>query len=558
MRIAAHLAPAGDPFAKSREHFQGTLTWAGSAAAEALDHAHLEEQLLTRLMGLGRQMLQERYDLHAERERLRPPVLDGARRARTCDLETVFGTVTVTRMAYTERPTTPAPTIASTSTPLPAHPATPSTARSKRSRAVATMPLDRALSLPAHRYSLPVEWRVVQFALDCSYDRTGHHLTGTTAARVPKRQRIEVIQRAAQDYADFYTAFERPANDTMSPTTLLVITADATGVHMRIDGLRDATRALAEADAADPDPVQGDPLAPHPARPHTHRMAQLGAVYEQEPRRREAQDIVRELMKRSPELKARSPHARKTGTTPPVRASSARAASPKPPRQDLPRPQNKRMLGSLEEPAATVIRDVFDEAQPRDPTHHQRWVVLVDGQEDQMDQVQANVARLAVTVTIVVDLLHALHYLWRLGKAVCRRERYATQVWVRKRLVKLLSQPVDAVLKGIRHSLAAHGVDDADVEEVDRCVAYFVKNAAYLRYADFLADGLPIATGVIEGACRHVIKDRMDRAGMRWGLPGAEALLKLRLLAVSGHLGLYWHFHARREHERTYPAEKAA
>jgi hypothetical protein len=552
MSIAAHLVPMGDPFAKSCEHFQGTLTWAGSAAADALDHAQLEEQLLTRLMGLGRQLLQERYDLHAERERLRPPVLDGERRARSCKRETVFGTVTITRMAYTERPPASAVPAAQPDT------AGASPPPSKRPGRVATMPLDRALSLPAHRYSLPVEWRVVQFVLDCSYDRTGHHLTGTTAARVPKRQRIEVIQRAARDYADFYTAFERPANDTMSPTTLLVATMDATGVHMRTDGLRDATRALAEAAAAEPDPVQGDPLAPHPARPHTHRMAQLGAVYEQEPMRREAQDIVRELMKRPPASPARSPRTRKTGTTPAVGAPSAPAASRKPPRQELPRPQNKRMLGSLEQDAAIVIRDVFDEVQPRDPTHRQRWVVLVDGQESQMEQVHANVARLAVTVTIVVDLLHALHYLWLLGKAVCRRERYATQVWVRKRLVKLLTQPVNAVLKGIRHSLAAHGVDPADAEEVAKSVTYLEKNAPYLRYAEYLAEGLPIATGVIEGACRHVIKDRMDRAGMRWGLKGAEALLKLRLLAVSGHLGLYWHFHARREHERTYPQEKAA
>lgn len=556
MTIAAHLSLEGDPFAASREHFQRLVTWAGSAAADALDHNQLEEQMLARMMNLGRQLMQERYDLHTERERLRPPVLEGERRARACDLETVFGTVTITRMAYTERPEVP-PVASAVPAPAPAGAAV--AAPSPRARVVATMPLDRALSLPARRYSLPVAWRVVQFALDCSYDRVGHHLLGTTAARVPKRQRLAVIERVARDYAAFYATFARPANDTMSPTTLLVITADATGVHMRTEGLRDETRALAEAAAADPDPVQGDPLAPHPARPHTHRMAQLGAVYEQQPLRREVQDIVRELMKRSPP--ARAPKTATTSTRPTARSSSptpVRPASPRPPRKDLPRPQNKRVIGSLERDAALVIRDVFDEAQPRDPTHRQRWVVLVDGQEHQMEQVHANVARLAVTVTIVVDLLHALHYLWLLGKAVCRRERYATQVWVRKRLVKLLTQPVDAVLKGIRHSLAAHGVDPTDAEEVAKGVGYLEKNAPYLRYPEYLAAGLPIATGLIEGACRHVIKDRMARTGMRWGLRGAEALLKLRLLAVSGHLGLYWQFHARCEHERTYPAEKAA
>ena len=79
-----------------------------------------------------------------------------------------------------------------------------------------------------------------------------------------------------------------------------------------------------------------------------------------------------------------------------------------------------------------------------------------------------------------------------------------------------------------------------------------------LRYDDFLRDGLPIATGVIEGACRYVVKDRMDITGARWGLPGAEAVLRLRSLHASGDLHQYWECHREREFARNHASHYAA
>lgn len=80
----------------------------------------------------------------------------------------------------------------------------------------------------------------------------------------------------------------------------------------------------------------------------------------------------------------------------------------------------------------------------------------------------------------------------------------------------------------------------------------------YIRYNEFLEAGLPIATGVIEGACRHLVKDRMDVTGARWGLEGAEAVLRLRALKSSGDLDRYWEFHHRRELERNHLKNYAA
>ena len=87
---------------------------------------------------------------------------------------------------------------------------------------------------------------------------------------------------------------------------------------------------------------------------------------------------------------------------------------------------------------------------------------------------------------------------------------------------------------------------------VEKCIEYLRKNAPYLRYREALEQGYPIATGVIEGACRYVVEDRMGVTGARWGLVGAEAVLKLRGVWVNGEWEAYWAFHEAREKERNH------
>ena len=93
---------------------------------------------------------------------------------------------------------------------------------------------------------------------------------------------------------------------------------------------------------------------------------------------------------------------------------------------------------------------------------------------------------------------------------------------------------------------------------VDTCADYLQKYAPYLHYDRYLAAGYPIATGVIEGACRYLVRDRMDLTGARWRLVGAEAVLKLRALRASGDFDPYWDFHEAREYERNHAQRYAA
>ncbi len=120
--------------------------------------------------------------------------------------------------------------------------------------------------------------------------------------------------------------------------------------------------------------------------------------------------------------------------------------------------------------------------------------------------------------------------------------------------MKILEGKAAQVAAGIRRRATTFGYSPAEREGADACAGYLTAKKPYLDYATALAKGWPIATGVIEGACRHLVKDRMDITGARWGLDGAEAILKLRALIANGDFEPYWRFHLRQEHKRIHNA----
>jgi len=131
----------------------------------------------------------------------------------------------------------------------------------------------------------------------------------------------------------------------------------------------------------------------------------------------------------------------------------------------------------------------------------------------------------------------------------------AAEEWVADQARKILHGKARQVAAGIRRRATAYGYSPAERAGADECARYLENKQGYLGYATALAKGWPIATGIIEGACRHIVKDRMDITGARWGLEGAEAVLKLRALIATGDFDAYWRFHLRREHERIHHAK---
>ena len=380
-------------------------------------------------------------------------------------------------------------------------------------------PLDAALSLPAEKYSLEVRRLVAVESARASFDEVVELVATRTGARVPKRQVEDLAVRAACDFDAFYADRLTAAEATGD---LLILSFDGKGIAMRHADLRAATQRAAETT-----PRRLETRLTSGEKKNRKRMAQVATVYTLAPWVRTAADILHTL--RPDDLDALRP-----------------------------RPTHKRVWASVAHAPQQIVDDAFAEASRRDPDHRRRWIVLVDGQRDQIKRVQRSARRFGVEVTIVLDVVHVLEYLWRAAYAFHAAGTAEAETWVRHRLLALLSGGTAGTLaKSLRGMIATHGLDAKAATPVIKCVNYLVKNTRWLRYAGALADGLPIATGVIEGACRYLVKDRMGRTGARWSLTGAEAILRLRALRASGDFDDYWQFHLAKEHERVHRSRYA-
>ncbi|MBJ7597048.1 MAG: ISKra4 family transposase, partial [Candidatus Dormibacteraeota bacterium] len=148
-----------------------------------------------------------------------------------------------------------------------------------------------------------------------------------------------------------------------------------------------------------------------------------------------------------------------------------------------------------------------------------------------------------------------LEYLWKAAWSFFGKGEPAAEDWVADQARKILHGKARQVAAGIRRRATTYGYRGPERAGADEAARYLENKSRYLRYDTALEKGWPIATGIIEGACRHIVKDRMDITGARWGLDGAEAILKLRTVIASGDFDDYWRYHLRREHERIHHAK---
>lgn len=348
---------------------------------------------------------------------------------------------------------------------------------------------------------------------------------------IGSRQMMEIVQHAVQDVDAFLEKKPRPANDNLTSKALLIGSCDASGVIVRREALRDATAKTAEEAARVK--RRGDPMAKCAERQHKMRMAMVTAVWDQEPWKRAPQDILDNLHRAADD-------------------------APKP---RGPRPQNKCLDASIIDSERVKIIEMLLEMKSRDPKNERRWVILVDGKTSQLEAIEQEAQGLGVEVTIVVDLLHVLHYLW--SAAACFSEASdEREKWVESRLEMLLNGKVSKVVREMRKSALEkekkRELDSKKRKIVDDAASYLFDRRERLKYNEYLEAGLPIASGIIEGACRHLVKGRLGITGARWGLESAEAVLRLRALYLSGMFEEYWAFHVAQEKMRNYAQKSVA
>jgi hypothetical protein len=381
-------------------------------------------------------------------------------------------------------------------------------------------PLEAVLALPADKYSHEVRRVAAEESAQGSFDEVVECIAKRTGAHVAKRQVEELTICAAQDFDAFYgdRLCEVEATDH-----LMVLSFDGKGIAMRLKDLREATRKKAEAARANRTRTR---LASG-EKPNAKRMAEVAAVYSLKQWPRTLDDVLHGLRTKATE-------------------------------DQRPRPTSKRVWASVEHSPQRVIDDAFDEAFRRDPELRRRWVVLVDGNRDQLRRIKRAAQRIGVEIRIVLDIVHVLEYLWHAAYAFVAAGTGEAETWVENRLHALLTGHSAAELgTSLRGMIERHELTAKAAKPVEKCIKYLARNADWLHYDRALTDGLPIATGVIEGACRHLVQDRMGRTGARWSLAGAEAVLRLRALRSSGDFEDYWLFHLAKEHERNHTSRYA-
>jgi hypothetical protein len=369
-------------------------------------------------------------------------------------------------------------------------------------------PLDAALNLPPDKYSQGLRRKVGLEVAKGSFDEAVMAIKEGTGAQVPKRQIEQLSQAISVDFDEFYASQPMEAG-----TGLLVMSVDGKGVVMRKQDLREATRKAAEKSKRKLKTRLG-----RGEKRNRKRMATVASVYEVDSYQRTAEQIMG------------------LDETETIR----------------PKVRNKRVWASLRQSPAEVVEQLFAEAQRRDPLHERTWLVLVDGQEAQLGEVEMAIATHRVDTVVIQDFVHALEYLWKAAYCFHADGTEEAEAWVQAHALALLKGKVSDVAAGMCRSATRKNLSQEAREPVDKCANYLLKNKTRFDYATALTHGWPIATGIIEGACRHLVKDRMDLTGARWSLAGAEAVLHLRSLRASGDFEDYMVFHNCQEHQRNY------
>jgi len=361
-------------------------------------------------------------------------------------------------------------------------------------------PIDARLNLPESKASYLLQEFSQLFCVEKAFGVGARQFETVFGQKLS----VDVLEHTNRDMgAEAQQFLDTLATPAVTEGELLVATADGKGVP------------LVQADA------EAVPLFDERERPGNRRMATLGCAYTVDRYRRTPEEVVAALFRD------------KTGSQPDKR----------------PEPCGKRYRGyfAYAEPGQTPIssagltwawlaQEVTARHQPGQPV-----IRLMDGLpslwtaadrllEEFVDTLQKR--HESQLVVDILDIIHVSAYVWRAAK-VFHTHKEHQEAFAQDRLLRILHGEVSGVVKGLRRMATEHGLCGVKLKEITTVCTYFENNAPRMRYDEYLQAGYPIATGVIEGACRHIIKDRMEQGGMRWTLAGAEAMLNVRALSAS-------------------------
>lgn len=471
-----------------------------SAAQQGTGAHVVEEQLFRKLIALGRQLYARFLAQQGTGDVGERFTLPEGRQLRRLEqphrrsLVTIFGEFSLDRAVYGTR----------------------------EGQAIEAVPLDARLQLPESKFShLLQNWDQL-LATEQPYGQVSR----TIEMILGLSQHVDSLERMSRGMSASAEEFcwSQPAPPAAEEGEILVESADGKGVPIR--------------HAADAPPIRDHEHRRGP-KPDRKRMATVGAVYSVDRFVRTPEQVLEALF--------HDPQAARPDDLP-----------------QRPRPQHKRTYARLDDDprlahdqpvngAAATFGWLNQQVRERLATRDKpvEVVCVMDGQPSLWELKERFQSDLP-TVEIL-DLLHVTSRLWKAAHLFHPGDLPAAEAFVRELAGKILEGSVKSVIHSLRSRATRRGMIAAHRRSLEVICQYFAKNRQRMRYDEYLRRGYPIASGVIEGACRHVVKDRLERTGMSWTPTGAQALLHLRAIATSQQWETYAKYRVDRETNRLYP-----
>jgi len=417
----------------------------------------------------------------------------------------------------------------------------------REGQAIEWSPLDAALGLPAGENSYVLEDWLQRLCIQEAFGEGVESLRAWLGTTVSVRTAEHMNREMSQYVENFRGEAIPPAEEEEE---LLVVTADGKGVPMRRTL---AARLRAECEARDgarggegegTGTARGTVPAPEEQtrcsssaesvagqggdggeRPGKKQMSYVGAIYSLARFPRTAEDVIDEVCRRK------------------------RA-------KERPEPQHKHVWAQMTQivegeplPAAPALfLDMAVECYFRNPRYEKPLICVMDGERQLWTLAEEWFPR----AIGILDLFHALERLWDVAHCLHAQESPEAGEFVTHHLRMLLQGKVGYVLRDFRQLVKKHDLKGAKKKTVQSAIIYYENNREHMRYDEYLAAGYPIASGVAEGACKHLVKDRMERAGMRWELEGAQAMLSVRAVCLNGLWDQFIAYRVATEQTRLY------
>jgi hypothetical protein len=372
------------------------------------------------------------------------------------------------------------------------------------------VPADARLGLPDGDFSYLLQDWDQTFCVQGSYEQSRR----TVERILGLGQSVRSLEQMSESMAQAVEAFQesQPVPPAQEEGSILVLTADGKGVPMRRDPQQD------------PPAVRGRRKKGQKA--NKKRMACVGGVYTIEPFVRTAGDVVDEVLR-----DARKPDR------------------PKPRHKQLRAELTRTLEGSEVNGKQRIFGWMGEQVQARNPDGCKPTVCVMDGER----ALWKILRQLVPAATCILDIFHVLERLWQAAHCFHAEGSEAAKAFVTDRLDRLLRGQAGYVIGGLKQMATKQRVRGSRKKQLAAAIGYLERNRSFMHYDEYLAAGYPIGSGVAEGACRHLVKDRMELTGMRWCVIGAQAMLNLRAVYINQQWDAFQTYRIEQERHRMYP-----